>query len=88
MEPTDVAALAVAGLTAYHAVAKAARKLRPGDFCVMIGAGGLGHIGIQVMKAISGTTLVVVNRNPDALKLAEELGASHVIQGSDESSYV
>jgi NAD+-dependent secondary alcohol dehydrogenase Adh1 len=75
LEPADVAALADAGLTAYHAVAKAARTLRPGDYCVMIGAGGLGHIGIQVLKAISAATLVVVDRNPDAVKLAQEIGA-------------
>jgi NAD+-dependent secondary alcohol dehydrogenase Adh1 len=75
LEPADVAALADAGLTAYHAAAKAARALRPGDYCVMIGAGGLGHIGIQVLKAISAATLVVVDRNPDAVKLAQEIGA-------------
>ena len=88
LEPTDVAALADAGLTAYHAVAKAARKLRPGNTCVIIGAGGLGHIGIQVLKAISGATLVVIDRNPDALKLAKELGADHVIQGGDDGGFV
>jgi NAD+-dependent secondary alcohol dehydrogenase Adh1 len=75
LEPADVAALADAGLTAYHAVAKAARATRPGDICVMIGAGGLGHIGIQVMKAISGATLVVVDRNKAAVDLAVEIGA-------------
>lgn len=58
LEPADVAALADAGLTAYHAAAKAARLLRPGNVCLCIGAGGLGHIGIQVLKAISGATLV------------------------------
>jgi NAD+-dependent secondary alcohol dehydrogenase Adh1 len=79
LEPADVAALADAGLTAYHAVAKAARRLRPGDVCVMIGAGGLGHIGIQVLKAISAVRLVVVDRNPAAVRLAVELGADHGI---------
>ncbi|WP_413767562.1 NAD(P)-dependent alcohol dehydrogenase [Rhodococcus pyridinivorans] len=79
LEPADVAALADAGLTAYHAVAKAAKLLHPGDTCVMIGAGGLGHIGIQVLKAISAATLVVVDRNPDAVKLAAEIGADHAI---------
>jgi len=79
LEPADVAALADAGLTAYHAVAKAARTLRPGDVCVMIGAGGLGHIGIQVLKAISAAKLVVVDRNPAAVRLAVELGADHGI---------
>jgi NAD+-dependent secondary alcohol dehydrogenase Adh1 len=79
LEPADVAALADAGLTAYHAAAKAARATRPGDVCVIIGAGGLGHIGIQVMRAISGATLVVVDRNQAAVDLAVEIGADHGI---------
>ena len=79
LEPADVAALADAGLTAQHAAAKAAKRLRPGDFCVVIGAGGLGHIGIQVMKAMSAATLVVLDSNPAALALAKELGADGTI---------
>ncbi|QIW94517.1 hypothetical protein AMS68_000035 [Peltaster fructicola] len=79
LEPTNVAALADAGLTAYHAVAKAARRLRPGNFAVLIGAGGLGHIGIQVMKAISPATIIVIDRNQSALGLAKQLGADHAI---------
>ena len=75
LEPTDVAALADAGLTAQHAAAKAARHLRPGEYCLIVGAGGLGHIGIQCMKAMSSATLIVLDRNPDALKLAEQVGA-------------
>ncbi|RBM07236.1 NAD(P)-dependent alcohol dehydrogenase [Streptomyces sp. PT12] len=77
LEPADVAALADAGLTAYHAAAKAARNLRPGDRCVVIGAGGLGHIGVQVLRAITAAELVVVDRNPDAVKLAVSIGADH-----------
>ncbi|KAJ1684733.1 hypothetical protein LUZ63_020004 [Rhynchospora breviuscula] len=79
LEPAGVAALADAGLTAYHAVAKAVRRLTPRDTCVMIGAGGLGHIGIQCLKAMSAAELVVVDRNPDALKLALDIGADHGI---------
>lgn len=77
LEPADVAALADAGLTAYHAVAKAVRRLRAGDRTVLIGAGGLGHIGVQVMAALSPAEIIVVDRNPDALKLAESIGADH-----------
>lgn len=77
LEPADVAALADAGLTAYHAAAKAARKLRPGDRCVVIGAGGLGHIGVQVLKAITAAEIVAVDRNPDAVDLAVSIGADH-----------
>ncbi|MCF8608268.1 NAD(P)-dependent alcohol dehydrogenase [Gordonia sp. HY442] len=79
LEPADVAALADAGLTAYHAAAKVARDTRPGETCVVIGAGGLGHIGIQVLNAICGVTIVVVDRNPDAVQLALDIGAHHGI---------
>jgi NAD+-dependent secondary alcohol dehydrogenase Adh1 len=77
LEPSDVAALADAGLTAYHAAAKAAKRLTPRDTCVVIGAGGLGHIGIQVLKALSPARLVVVDRNPEAVELARGIGADH-----------
>ncbi len=79
LEPSDVAALADAGLTAYHAAAKAARRLTPRDRCVVIGAGGLGHIGIQVLKALTPAEIVVVDRNRDAVELALSIGADHGI---------
>ncbi len=69
--PADVAALADAGLTAYHAVRKALPLLYPGTTCVVVGAGGLGHIGIQCLAALSSTRIIVIDRNPDALALAE-----------------
>jgi NAD+-dependent secondary alcohol dehydrogenase Adh1 len=78
-QPKDVAALADAGITAYHAVRKALPLLYPGTTCVVIGAGGLGHIGVQSLAALSATRIVVVDRNPDALKLAEQLGAHETI---------
>src|SRR6516165_1428678 len=78
-QPKDVAALADAGITAYHAVRKAIPLLYPGTTCVVIGAGGLGHIGIQCLAALTATTIIVVDRNPDALKLAEQLGAQHTV---------
>ncbi|MEV1054186.1 NAD(P)-dependent alcohol dehydrogenase [Streptomyces sp. NPDC049887] len=79
LDPASVAALADAGLTAYHAVAKAARVLRPGDRAVVIGAGGLGHIGIQVLRALSPVEMIVIDRSPEALALARELGADHTL---------
>lgn len=79
LEPASVAALADAGLTAYHAAAKAARALWPGDKAVVIGAGGLGHIGIQVLRALSPVEMIVIDRSPEALALARELGADHTL---------
>jgi NAD+-dependent secondary alcohol dehydrogenase Adh1 len=78
-QPADVAALADAGITAYHAVRKAVPLLYPGTTCVVIGAGGLGHIGVQCLAALTAATIVVVDRNPDALKLANYLGADHTV---------
>lgn len=78
-EPVDVAALADAGLTAYHAVRKALPLLYPGTTCVVVGAGGLGHIGVQCLAALSSTRIVVIDRNPAALALAEELGADTTV---------
>src|SRR5277367_536719 len=77
--PQDVAALADAGITAYHAVRKATPLLYPGTTAVVIGAGGLGHIGIQCLATLTATSIIVVDANPDALKLASELGAHHTV---------
>lgn len=41
------------------------------------------------MKAISAATLIVIDRNQEALSLAKQLGADHTIQsGSDDSAMV
>ncbi|MGY1608127.1 MULTISPECIES: NAD(P)-dependent alcohol dehydrogenase [unclassified Geodermatophilus] len=77
--PADVAALADAGITAYHAVRKALPLLHPGTTAVVIGAGGLGHIGVQCLAALSATRVVVVDRNPDALDLARRIGADETV---------
>ena len=80
LEPTDVAPLADAGLTAYHAVRKAVPLLYPGTRCAVIGAGGLGHIGIQCLKAMVPAEVIVLDVNPEALALADEWGADHTVQ--------
>ncbi|HET6918923.1 MAG TPA: NAD(P)-dependent alcohol dehydrogenase [Jiangellaceae bacterium] len=79
LRPTDVAALADAGLTAYHAVKKAVPLLYPGTRAVVIGAGGLGHIGIQCLAALAPAEMIVVDRSPEALEVAGELGANHTV---------
>lgn len=80
LEPKDIAALADAGLTAYHAVKKAQEILYPGTKAVVIGAGGgLGHIGIQSLRALTPAEIIAVDTSEDALKLADELGADHTV---------
>ena len=80
LEPKDIAALADAGLTAIHAVKKAVPVLGSGTKVVVIGAGGLGHIGIQCLKAMTPTEIIVIDPSEPALALARELGAHHTVQ--------
>ena len=80
LAPKDVAPYADAGLTAYHVVKKAAAHLTPTDYAVVLGVGGLGHIGVQVLKALSAAAVVAVDRSEIALKLASESGADHVVK--------
>jgi NAD+-dependent secondary alcohol dehydrogenase Adh1 len=79
LQPKDVAAHADAGLTAYHAVKKAAKELYPGTHAVVIGAGGLGHIAIQCLQAMTPARIVVVDRSEAALKLSEAWGADELV---------
>ena len=52
LAPKDVAPYTDAGLTAYRAAKKASRHLLPGQYAVVLGVGGLGHIGIQVLESV------------------------------------
>jgi NAD+-dependent secondary alcohol dehydrogenase Adh1 len=79
LAPKDVAALADAGLTAYHAVKKASAILYPGTRALVIGAGGLGHIGIQCLRALTPAEIIVVDRSEAALDLARSWGADHTV---------
>src|SRR5215469_1025711 len=80
LAPKDVAPYADAGLTAYHAVKKAAANLVPGDYAVVIGVGGLGHIGVQVLNALCAANVIAIDRSEIALKLAQESGANHIVR--------
>lgn len=79
LDPVDIAALADAGVTAYHAVRKAAPLLGPGTSAVVIGAGGLGHIGVQSLRALTSAAITVLDPSDQALALASALGAHAVL---------
>ena len=88
MIPASASAATSSGLVAGSSLTQARAEvsrysaiplLYPGTTAVVIGAGGLGHIGIQCLAALTATNIIVVDRNPDALKLAEQLGAHHTV---------
>jgi NAD+-dependent secondary alcohol dehydrogenase Adh1 len=80
--PVQAAGLADGGLAAFRAVKRSVDRLPPGSTVVVIGAGGLGHIAIQVLRAMTPAQVVAVDRAPDALSLATSVGA-HVVILSD-----
>ena len=84
VEPKDIAAHADAGLTAYHAVKKAQAVLYPGTRAVVIGAGGgLGHIGVQCLKALTPAEVIAVDTREESLEFAKELGADQTVKVED-----
>lgn len=83
--PLEVAPMADAGITAYRAAKRAAKLLRPGAYCVLVGIGGLGHIALQSLQAISGCRTIAVDREPAAQVLARELGADYVLDGGPDT---
>lgn len=78
----DMAPLADAGITAYRAVRKASRTLTPGSYVAVIGVGGLGHIGVQLLKELTPAYIIALDVREDKLRLAEKLGAHHVVDAS------
>lgn len=79
LDPTEAAPLADAGLTPYHAIKHSLDKLVPGSTAVVIGAGGLGQMAVQLLRALSPAQIVVVDKAEDKLKLAKRAGADEVL---------
>jgi alcohol dehydrogenase, propanol-preferring len=80
LDPVAAAPLADAALTPYHAIRRALHLLRPGTSAVVIGVGGLGHVAVQLLKALSPARVVAVDRRDEALELATGSGADVVLQ--------
>jgi propanol-preferring alcohol dehydrogenase len=75
LEPATAAPLTDAGLTPYHAVRRSWSKLVPGSTALVIGVGGLGHLGVQIIKATTAARVIAVDTRPEALELAQAVGA-------------
>lgn len=83
LDPAATAPLADAALTPYHALKRALRDLRPGSSAVVIGVGGLGHVAVQLLRALSGCRIVAIDRRQEALDVALAAGA-HAVLRADE----
>ena len=80
LDVNSSASLACSGLTAYNAVKKA--KVGPGESIVIIGAGGLGLMSVQIAKATTNSRIVVVDVDDKRLSEAKKLGAHEVVNSS------
>jgi propanol-preferring alcohol dehydrogenase len=77
LDPVLAAPLTDAGLTSYHAVKRSLHLLVPGSTAVVIGTGGVGHLAIQMLAALTPAVIVAAARRPEALAFASSLGATH-----------
>ena len=82
LDPVAAAPLADAGLTPYHAIRRLLPLLRPGTTAIVIGVGGLGHVAVQLVKALSPARVVAVDRREQALEVAARSGADAVLPAS------
>jgi propanol-preferring alcohol dehydrogenase len=84
LDPRDAAPLTDAALTSYHAVKRSIHLLGPGSTAVVIGAGGLGQMAIQVLKALSAAaTVVAVDTSAAKLETAKKMGADEALVSGD-----
>lgn len=80
LDVNSSASLACSGLTAYNAVKKA--TVGPGESIVIIGAGGLGLMSVQIARTTTNSRIVVVDVDDKRLLEAKKLGAHEVVNSS------
>jgi propanol-preferring alcohol dehydrogenase len=75
---TDAAPIMCAGVTTYKGLKQTDTK--PGDWVVIVGAGGLGHLAVQYARTM-GLHVAAVDISDDKLDLVKSLGAELVVNG-------
>jgi propanol-preferring alcohol dehydrogenase len=79
----EAAPLFCPGITAYSAVR--ALDLSDGDRVAVFGMGGVGHMAVQ-FAALVGAEVTAVARSRHHLEVAADLGASHLVDATDETA--
>ena len=83
LDPAIAAPLTDAALTPYHAIKASLPKLGAGTTAVVLGAGGLGHLGIQILRELSGSRIIALDVDGAKLSLAKESGADVTMLSTD-----
>ncbi|MCX5279213.1 NAD(P)-dependent alcohol dehydrogenase [Streptomyces sp. NBC_00198] len=79
LDPVAAVPLTDAGLTPYHAIKRSLPKLTPGSTAVVIGTGGLGHVAIQLLRAMTAARVIALDVSEDKLALARAVGAHEAV---------
>jgi D-arabinose 1-dehydrogenase-like Zn-dependent alcohol dehydrogenase len=89
LDPAESAPLACSGVTTYSALKKFGSKIKE-EAVVIMGAGGLGHMALTVLRAMGGKGAVVVDIDAGKREAAIEAGALAAIDGaaSDASQQI
>jgi len=82
----SAATLSCSALTAYGAVKNA--NLKPDDNVVIVGAGGLGLMAMQLAKAVTGARIIAMDIGDDKLKAAKEDGGANDVVNSKKEDPV
>ena len=80
LEPWRAAALTDAALTSYHAISGCRADLSPTSAALVIGVGGLGHLAVQLLRALTKTRIIALDTREEALVLAERSGADRLVR--------
>lgn len=83
LDPAIAAPLTDAALTPYRAIKKSLACLEPDHHALVIGLGGLGQYGLQLLKILAACPVIVVDVQEEKLRVARDLGADHVFNGHD-----
>ena len=81
VNPDSATSLACSGLTAYTAIKKSNQNSP--EFLVIIGAGGLGLMGVQIAHAITNAKIICVDLDDQKLATAKEMGADYILNSKD-----
>ncbi len=80
MEPTEIAPLACSGVTTYSALKKFGDRLKD-EPVVIMGAGGLGHMALSVLKAMGGKGAIFVDLDATKRQAVLDAGALAAVDG-------
>lgn len=86
LDPVQSVPLTDAGLTPYHAIKRSLAKLVPGATAVVIGTGGLGHVAIQLLRAMTAVRVIALDVTEEKLALARTVGAHETVLSDEHAA--